>query len=125
MTANILALPLILSCVALNVAAQLLLKMGMRCMGPVHVEAKNFLPLCGHMLTNWPILGGTALYVVSLFLWIVTLSRVDVSYAYPMTSLGYVLTALCGWWLFNEGLTPMRILGVLIIMIGVILVARS
>ncbi|HTP71277.1 MAG TPA: EamA family transporter, partial [Burkholderiaceae bacterium] len=53
------------------------------------------------------------------------LSRVDVSLAYPMLSLGYVVNAVAAWWLLGEPVGAMRSAGVLLILGGVWLVARS
>ncbi|MNW04786.1 4-amino-4-deoxy-L-arabinose-phosphoundecaprenol flippase subunit ArnF [compost metagenome] len=77
------------------------------------------------MLTQWPVIGGLTLYVVSVAVWIVGLSRVDVSIAYPMLSLGYVVNALAAWWLFGEMIGPLRVAGILLILAGVFLIARS
>ena len=57
--------------------------------------------------------------------WIVGLSRVPVSQAYPLLSLGYVLNIGLAWWLFGEVPNAQRILGVGVIIVGVVLVARS
>jgi multidrug transporter EmrE-like cation transporter len=53
------------------------------------------------------------------------LSRVEVSIAYPMLSIGYVINAVAAWYLFGEAVTPMRMLGIGIIVVGVYVVARS
>jgi len=58
-------------------------------------------------------------------LWIKVLSKVELSYAYPMVSLGYVLIMIFSYFFFKENITPIRIVGVVLIMIGVVLVARS
>jgi len=63
--------------------------------------------------------------VVSVGAWLVVLSRVDVSIAYPMVSLGYIITVILGKVLFNETVTAQRMLGVAIICLGVLIVARS
>jgi multidrug transporter EmrE-like cation transporter len=75
----------------------------------------------------WPsfIVGGLACYVVSVALWIVALSRVDVSIAYPMLSIGYVVNAFAAWYLFGEALTPLRLTGIAVIVLGVFLISRS
>ncbi len=57
--------------------------------------------------------------------WILALSRVDVSVAYPMLSVGYVVNALAAWLLFSEAVTVSRAAGIGIIILGVWLVARS
>jgi multidrug transporter EmrE-like cation transporter len=71
------------------------------------------------------IVGGLACYVVSVALWIVALSRVDVSIAYPMLSIGYVVNAFAAWYLFGEALTPLRLTGIAVIVLGVFLISRS
>ena len=53
------------------------------------------------------------------------LSRVQVSVAYPLLSVGYVVNAIAAWYLFGEAVTPMRLTGIAVIIVGVWLVARS
>ena len=71
------------------------------------------------------ILAGIACYVVGLVVWILALSKTPVSIAYPMVSLGFALNALLAWWLLGEAVTPMRMAGIGVIIVGVYLVARS
>jgi multidrug transporter EmrE-like cation transporter len=75
--------------------------------------------------TNPPILAGLGCYVVSVVVWILALSRVPVSVAYPMLSIGYIVNAVAAWWLFGESLTAQKLIGIGFIMAGVYLVARS
>lgn len=115
---------LILAGVLLNAAAQLLLKAGARSTGGITLSAglgRTALDLAQHPA----ILGGLACYAVSVVVWIVALSRVDVSMAYPMLSIGYVVNALLAWWLFGEDVNLQRWLGIGVILVGVTLVARS
>jgi multidrug transporter EmrE-like cation transporter len=111
--------------VLLNACAQLLLKAGTNAVGVITIDRSTLLTTAFRVLTQWPVLAGLTLYVVSVAVWIVGLSRVDVSVAYPMLSLGYVVNALAAWWLFGELLGPMRVAGILLILAGVFLVARS
>jgi multidrug transporter EmrE-like cation transporter len=105
---------LILVGVLLNAAAQLLLKTG-----------TNAMPLGLRLAIEPHILAGLACYVVSVVVWIVALSRVPVSIAYPMLSIGYVVNAIAAWYLLGEAVTPMRLVGIGIIVFGVFIVARS
>jgi multidrug transporter EmrE-like cation transporter len=105
---------LILVGVLLNAAAQLLLKAG-----------TNAMPLGVRLAIEPHILAGLACYVVSVVVWIVALSRVPVSIAYPMLSIGYVVNAIAAWYLLGEAVTPMRLVGIGIIVLGVFIVARS
>ena len=122
---NAAELILILSGVTLNAVAQLLLKAGARDVGQFAFTWENALPVGTQLLTSLPVIGGLTCYVASVVLWIMALSRVDVSIAYPMLSIGYVINALLAWWLFGEAVTAQRIAGITIIIIGVVVVAKS
>ncbi len=76
-------------------------------------------------LTLWPFLLGFACYGISLVIWIVALSRVPVTVAYPMLSIGYVINAFIAWQWFGEALAAQKLLGIGFIVVGVFLVARS
>ncbi|HTM63627.1 MAG TPA: EamA family transporter [Gammaproteobacteria bacterium] len=116
---------LILVGVLLNAGAQLLLKAGMGQIGHFEFSAANVVPIGIKVMANPPIVSGLALYVISVGVWLMVLSRVQVSFAYPMLSIGYVVNAVAANYLFGEPLTSMRILGIFIIIAGVYLVAQS
>lgn len=122
---NPISLFCILLGVALNACAQLLLKAGVNAVGHFDFTRANILPIGLKLAMQWPIVGGLACYVVSVVVWIVGLSRVDVSIAYPMLSLGYVVNAVAAWYLFGEALSLQRLIGIGIILIGVLVLARS
>lgn len=110
--------------VMLNAAAQLLLKAGTRTIGQFEFSAANIWPIGWSMATNPHIVGGLSCYVVSVVVWIMALSRVEVSIAYPMLSLGYIVNAFFAWYLFGEAVTPTRLVGMGVIIVGVYLVAK-
>jgi multidrug transporter EmrE-like cation transporter len=116
---------LIMFGVLLNAAAQLLLKAGTKTFGVISFDRDNFIPSGWKVVTEMHIAGGLACYVVSVFVWIMALSRVEVSVAYPMLSVGYVVNALAAWYLFGEALTPGRLIGIGVIILGVYIVSRS
>jgi multidrug transporter EmrE-like cation transporter len=116
---------LIMAGVLLNAAAQLLLKAGTNAVGHFEFSVGNLVPVGMKLGLEPHILGGVACYVVSLVVWIMGLSRVPVSIAYPMLSIGYVVNALAAWYLFGESLTAQKIVGIAFIVAGVFLVTRS
>lgn len=118
-------LVMLLTGVLLNAGAQLLLKAGTNAVGHFEFAAANIVPIGWRLATEPHIMGGMACYVLSLAVWIVGLSRVPVSVAYPMLSIGYVVNVLAAWWLFGESITPMKIAGIGFIIIGVWLIART
>jgi len=118
-------LPLILLGVLLNAAAQLFLKEGMRRIGHFDFVWSNLIPIAVQVAGNIFILGGLLCYVVSVAVWLLVLSRVEVSYAYPLLSVGYIVNAVAGYYLFQENLSITRISGIVIICIGVYFVTKS
>lgn len=116
---------LVLSGVLLNAFAQLLLKAGARDVGHFEFSVANVMPIGWKLATNLPIIGGLICYAVSVVIWILALSRVEVSIAYPMLSIGYVVNAALAYWLFGEAVTPMRVAGIAVIILGVFIVAKS
>ena len=111
--------------VLLNAIAQLLLKAGTNRVGEFAFTLDNVVPIGTKLLLNPPIVAGLGCYVVSVVVWILGLSRVPVSVAYPMLSVGYILNAFAAWMLFGESLPAQKIVGIGFIVIGVFLVARS
>ena len=120
-----LSLALILSGVLLNAIAQLLLKAGTNAVGHFAFQAENIVPIGLKLALQPYILGGITCYVVSLIVWIMALSRVPVSIAYPMLSIGYVLNAFIAYHWFGEALSAQKLLGIGFIIVGVVLVTRS
>lgn len=116
---------LILTGVLLNAAAQLMLKAGADRVGPIALDGPRLLGAARDLAVSPPIAGGLFCYVISVAVWIVALSRVEVSVAYPMLSIGYIVNALGAWLLFGEALTPARLAGILIIMLGIWILAGS
>jgi multidrug transporter EmrE-like cation transporter len=117
---------LILAGVALNAAAQLSLKAATLTAGALvsdtgQVGWQNAARLF-HTLPFWT---GLACYGFSVILWLGALSRVPVSVAYPMLSLGYIANAFAAAALFGEVLTAQKMLGIAIISVGVVVLSRT
>jgi multidrug transporter EmrE-like cation transporter len=77
------------------------------------------------VLLNPAVLGGFALYGVSAVVWLVVLSKVDVSVAYPFVAMGFIVTMLAGALLFHEPVGLLRVIGTLLVCAGVVLVAGT
>ena len=122
---NATAFSLVLTGVLLNAAAQLLLKAGTNRIGEFAFTLANLVPVGLKVAASPFVLGGLACYAVSVVVWIMALSRVPVSIAYPMLSIGYIVNAFAAWILFGESLTAQKLVGIGFIVVGVWLVARS
>ena len=119
------AFAFLLAGVLLNAAAQLLLKAGTNRLGVVTLAPGTLAATIGRIAGEGHVIAGIALYGLSVLVWIAGLSRVPVSVAYPMLSLGYVVNAIAAHYLFGEAVTAQRWLGIGCIVLGVWLVART
>jgi drug/metabolite transporter (DMT)-like permease len=123
---NLSTFAFIISGVLLNAVAQLLLKAGTNGLGgAIHVTSENWFATGLKVFTQLPILAGLACYGISLIVWIIGLSRTDVTIAYPMLSLGYVVSAIGAWMFLGEVIPVQRLVAIAVIMLGVALLART
>jgi drug/metabolite transporter (DMT)-like permease len=122
---NYLVLSLILLDVALNVVGQLSLKFGMSKMGNFSLSLPSLTSVFARAAVNPFIILGVLCYGMGFMVWLVVLAKADVSYAYPMISLGYVFTAVLAWMLLGEHVTALRFVGILVTCLGVFIIARS
>ena len=111
--------------VLLNALAQLGLKAATEKTGPLVAGNAAMLRRSLEILTVPWLWAALACYGFSVIVWVVGLSRVPVSQAYPLLSLGYVLNVGLAWWLLGETPNVMRVAGIAVIVFGVVLVARS
>ena len=121
---NLISFSLILTGVLLNAAAQLLLKAGTNVLGVIGLKKGQILSLVFDVATEPHIIGGLTCYVFSVAIWIIALSRVEVSVAYPMLSIGYIVNAFAAWYLFGETISLTKLIGIGIIIVGVYFVSR-
>ncbi len=116
---------ILFSGVLLNALAQLGLKAATRVTGPLLAGDAGLWQRGLQLLTVPPLWYALLAYGLSVIVWLVGLSRVPVTQAYPLLSLGYVINIGLAWWLLGEVPTAQRVGGIAVIVVGVILVARS
>ena len=102
-----------------------MLKHGMDRVGGISPPGSQFLASMQKVGSEPFILGGFALVLMALPMWLEVLSRLPLSVAYPMVSLGYVISLGIGAILLKETITPLRIGGVALIIVGVVALYRS
>lgn len=125
MTINIILF--IISSVSLSAFAQIVLKMGMS-----NAKVQNDLIIAGNLfeklfiaLTNVYVVAGISMYLLSMVLWLVVLSKIDVSVAYPFVGLGFIITMVLGFLLLNEQISAMRVMGTILVVCGVLMVSST
>jgi len=111
--------------VLLNAFAQLGLKAATRVTGPLIVPGGGTWNRVLELITVPSLWFALTAYGLSVVVWLVGLSRVPVSQAYPMLSMGYVINIGLAWWLLGEMPNAQRVIGIGVIVAGVVLVARS
>lgn len=109
--------------ILLAVTGQLLMKKGMMIFGTF--PASQLLFKIIPMFLNPYVFFGFACFGLSSIFWLVVLSRLELSLAYPMVSVAYILVAIASWLFFKENVNLVRWLGILIIVLGVFFVSRS
>lgn len=109
----------ILQCVLLS-SGQVFLKLALQRMGEFTMTWRFFLA----QLTNWWFLGCGLCYAAASVLWMYIVKTFPFSMAYPMVSLSYVFGMLAAMFIFHESIPFGRWVGVLLIMVGCIFVAR-
>jgi drug/metabolite transporter (DMT)-like permease len=115
---------LIVLTVMINTTGQFVIKTGVNKIGKISIT-QNLFGTILRALTSWVIIGGFGLYFLSAILWIIILSRAELSWAFPILSLSYVITVLASPILLNESFSVQRLMGTLVICIGVYLVSRT
>lgn len=113
---------LMFSSVFLCSVAQLLVKKGMTVLGVYSFSLSHLLSLVIAVFTNTYLFSGMVCYGVSVLIWMIVLSRVPVSVAYPVSSLGFIVTTVFAYFLFNEMITFNKVMGIGFICLGVYLI---
>jgi len=125
MTINIILF--IIGSVSLSAFAQIVLKMGMS-----NAKVQSDLIIAESLfeklfiaLTNVYVVAGISMYLLSMILWLVVLSKIDVSVAYPFVGLGFIITMVLGFLLLNEQISAMRVMGTILVVCGVLMVSST
>ncbi len=117
----IIALGVLLIAILLGACGQIALKTGLNRLGvrpaPLVVLRSIFL--------QWQVTAGFLCYALSSLLYLLALSRLELSYAYPMVALSYVVVSVLSWKFLGENVPLMRMIGLAAICAGVIIVALS
>jgi drug/metabolite transporter (DMT)-like permease len=115
----------ILISVLFSTVGQLLLKSGMNSVGSITLNFNQLFSTLWRMAINPGVFFGLVIYLVGTVFWLAALSRVDLSYAYPFASLSYVVMLAASWAMFDEKITLARIIGTIVICVGVLLIYRN
>lgn len=118
-------IPLILFTVLTNFLSQIMLKKGMTQVKMDSLGASNIAQAIPNILLNFFVMGGLLVMVISMASHLLVLSKVDISYAYPFLGLSFVLISAWGYFVLSEPMSVYKVTGVVLIVCGVALVAKS
>ena len=119
-------LSIVLVSVTLSALAQVSMKFGMSRPGvQAALGGTDIAPMIWSVVTSATVIGGIALYVISVGFWLWVLSKTDVSQAYPLVSLSFLLTTFFAYLFLGESVGATRIIGTVLVLAGVYLVARA
>ena len=113
-------------CAVLTTAGQIVLKTGVSDPALAGLlQSSGPLPFLLRAVVTPLVIAGLVLYIASSGLWLLILARADVSFAFPLVSMGFILTVTYAHFVLNEQVSFMRLAGVGLIVVGVVLVSRS
>ena len=123
---TIIALLWLIPAILLSTTGELFLKRGMNEIGSLDfASVETIIPTFIKMIQNYNLWLGFAGFMGGSVFWLSVISRVPLSLAYPMLGLGYVIIVVESWIFLGEGLHPMRVLGSIVVGIGVAIVGLS
>ncbi len=113
------------SSVTLNALAQIALRNTMLSVGNFPSIMGEWFSFATKILFNLWFIAGMGCYAISIGLWLIVLGKLEVSIAYPLLSIGYVITAVIGYFFMQEDVNLLRIAGLSLIILGICVISRS
>lgn len=115
---------IIIISILLGATGQVLLKAGANRLGSLNITIDTFFQSIWKLITNPFIFIGMIFFALSSLLWIKVLTKSELSYAYPMVSMSYIIVGIASFVLFKESITINKIIGILTIVFGVFILNR-
>jgi multidrug transporter EmrE-like cation transporter len=120
------AIILILFSVGIGTIGQLCIKGAMLRVGPVSFGSVLEIIHGGWQIIQQPLIGvAIPLYAIGFLVWAAALSHLELSFAYPLLAIGYLINPLAAMLVYNEQIPTLRWIGIAVIIVGIILVGRS
>lgn len=116
-------IPLALVSISLGAVAQFLLKVGVNSMGGFRLDKYHLLGSVIGVLLEPHIAVGILIFVSSMLMWLMVISSMELSRAYPMISISYIIITLLSRFILHESLPPMRLAGIVVILTGVVMIS--
>lgn len=115
----------ILGTVLFAVYSQLVMRWQVSAAGPLPADLGGKFWFIATLLLNPWVLSGLAATFLSGVAWMMTMTKFDISYAYPFIGLNFVLVPAAGVLLFGEGMSATKLAGTALVVLGIVVIARS
>lgn len=114
----------ILVTIILGLYGQIVLKWQVNLAPPLPADWLGRMNYVFHMLLNPWVISSLVGAFLGMLSWMMALSRTELSYAYPFTSLSFVLILAASAVFFNEPVTPQKLIGMALIVLGIVIGSR-
>ena len=105
--------------------AQLLMKKGVVCTDVNFLDLHSILEFVSHNISSVYLWLGILVYASNFFIWIIILSKIDLSLAMPLGSVGFIITPFMAAIFLGETVSPLRWLAILLIVAGIYVISQS
>ena len=115
----------IFSTIVCTVYSQLIMRWQVSAAGQLPVDMPSKISFIVNLLINPWVLSGILATFLAGVSWMLAMTKFDLSYAYPFVSLNYIFIMASGFLLFNETMSPAKIAGSILVIIGILVMARG
>lgn len=115
----------IFSTVVFTVYSQLIMRWQVGLAGDVPIDSVEKARFIGVLLLNPWVISGIAATFLSGVSWMLAMTRFEISYAYPFISLNYVIVFVASIILFNESISPAKLIGTLLVILGIVVISKG
>ena len=110
----------VIATVLLTVYGQIAIKWQVLEAGPFPADPGEKLWFLARLLANPWVLSALAAGLLASVSWMAAMTRLELSHAYPFMSLAFILVMVCSAWFFSEPITPLKITGIVLVVLGIV-----
>ena len=110
----------VLCTVLLTVYGQIVIKWQVLEAGPFPTDPAEKMQFLGRLLLNPWVISAFITAFLAAVSWMAAMTRLELSHAYPFMSLAFILVMLCSAWFFSEPITPMKVAGIALVVLGLV-----
>jgi multidrug transporter EmrE-like cation transporter len=115
----------ILATVVCTVYSQLVMRWQVGAAGELPSDGPGKVRFIATLLVNPWVLSGIVATFFAGVSWMLAMTRFEISYAYPFVSLNYVIILAASILLFNESLSPPKIMGTVLVIVGIVVISKG